>query len=305
MPADQPSYKPGLFGRGFLRLLGLVPVPAIALLGYVFGWLAWKLDRRRRHIVRTNLALCFPELSEHARNDLMRRHFLVFGRALLCALAVGAGSRARLYRTVTIEGRQHYDEALAKGRGVILYAPHFTALEVGGLRITAERPMLAMYREPRRHLFHWGIHRNRTHFGLELIEREANMRHVIRRLGGGTPFYYLPDIDPGHSGSHAFVPFFGIPAATVTAVSRLAKLANALVIPCITRETGLGRYTARLYPPVEGVSGENPQADAALLNRWLENEVRRTPEQYFWIHRRFKTRPAGEPSLYERRAPRA
>lgn len=301
MPADRPVYQPGLFGRGFLRLLGLTPLPAAALLGHAFGWFAWKLDRRRKHIVRTNLALCFPELDERARDALMRRHFLVFGRALLCALAVGAGSRARLYRTVMVEGRQHYDEALARGRGVILYAPHFTALEIGGLRITAERPMLAMYREPRRHLVHWGVHRNRTRFGLELIEREANMRRVIRKLSEGAPFYYLPDIDPGNSGSYEFVPFFGIPVATVTAVSRLAKLANALVIPCITRETGLGRYTATLYPPVEGVSGENPTADAALLNRWLENEVRQTPEQYFWIHRRFKTRPAGEPSPYEQR----
>lgn len=301
MPADRPVYQPGLLGRGFLRLLGLTPLPVAALLGHAFGWFAWKLDRRRKHIVRTNLALCFPELDERARDHLMRRHFLVFGRALLCALAVGAGSRARLYRTVMVEGRQHYDEALARERGVILYAPHFTALEIGGLRITAERPMLAMYREPRRHLVHWGVHRNRTRFGLELIEREANMRRVIRKLSEGAPFYYLPDIDPGNSGSYEFVPFFGIPVATVTAVSRLAKLANALVIPCITRETGLGRYTATLYPPVEGVSGENPTADAALLNRWLENEVRRTPEQYFWIHRRFKTRPAGEPSPYEPR----
>lgn len=301
MSADRPVYQPGLLGRGFLRLLGLVPVPVAALLGHGFGWLAWKLDRRRKHIVRVNLALCFPELDARARDALMRRHFLAFGRALMSALAAGAGSRARLYRTVMVEGRQHYDEALARGRGVILYAPHFTALEIGGLRITAERPMLAMYREPRRHLFHWGVHRNRTRFGLELIEREANMRRVIRELGAGKPFYYLPDIDPGASGSHEFVPFFGIPAATVTAVSRLAKLANALVIPCITRETGLGRYTATLYPPVAGVPGESPQADAALLNRWLENEVRRTPEQYFWIHRRFKTRPAGEPSPYEQR----
>ncbi|OGI37421.1 MAG: hypothetical protein A2V91_04205 [Candidatus Muproteobacteria bacterium RBG_16_64_10] len=301
MPADRTAYQPGLLGRGFLRLLGLVPVLLAALLGHAFGWLAWKLDRRRRHIVRTNLALCFPGLDERARDDLMRRHFLAFGRALMTALAVGAGSRARLYRTVMVEGRQHYDEALAKGRGVILYAPHFTALEIGGLRITAERPMLAMYREPRRHLVHWGVHRNRTRFGLELIEREANMRRVIRQLSEGRPFYYLPDIDPGASGSYEFVPFFGIPAATVIAVSRLAKLANALVIPCITRETGLGRYTATLYPPVEGVPGENPTADAVLLNRWLENEVRKTPEQYFWIHRRFKTRPAGEPSPYEQR----
>ncbi len=301
MPAERPPYRPGLIGRGFLRGLGMAPVPLAALLGHAFGWLVWKLDRRRRHIVGTNLALCFPELDERARDDLMRRHFLAFGRALLSALAVGAGSRARLYRTVRVEGRQHYDEALAKGRGVILYAPHFTALEIGGLRITAERPMLAMYREPRRHLVHWGVHRNRTRFGLELIEREANMRRVIRKLSEGAPFYYLPDIDPGNSGSYEFVPFFGIPAATVIAVSRLAKLANALVIPCITRETGLGRYTTTLYPPVEGVPGESPTADAVLLNRWLEEEVHKTPEQYFWIHRRFKTRPPGEASPYEQR----
>ncbi len=301
MPADRPAYQPGLLGRGFLRLLGLVPVPAAALLGHAFGWLAWKLDRRRRHIVRTNLALCFPELDERARVDLMRRHFMAFGRALFSALAVGAGSRARLYRTVTVEGRRHYDEALAKGRGVILYAPHFTALEMGGLRLSAERPIQAMYREPRRHLFHWAVHRNRIQYGAELIEREANMRRVIRKLSEGAPFYYLPDIDPGNSGSYEFVPFFGIPAATVTAVSRLAKLANALVIPCITRETGLGRYTATLHPPMEGVPGADPTADAVLFNRWLESEVRKTPEQYFWIHRRFKTRPAGEASPYEQR----
>jgi KDO2-lipid IV(A) lauroyltransferase len=301
MPAERPPWRPGPVGRGFLRLLGIVPVPLAALLGHAFGWLAWKLDRRRKHIVRVNLALCFPELDEAAREHLMRRHFLAFGRALLSALAVGGGSRARLYRAVAVEGREQYDAALAKGRGVILYAPHFTALEVGGLRITAERPMLAMYREPRRHLLHWGVHENRARFGLELIEREANMRRVIRELGAGKPFYYLPDIDPGASGSYEFVPFFGIPAATVTAVSRLAKLADAVIIPCITRETGLGRYTATLHPPVAGVTGDDPARDTAALNRWLEAEVRKTPEQYFWIHRRFKTRPAGESSPYEQR----
>lgn len=295
----RPPYAPGPVGRAFLSLLARAPGPVTAGLGEAFGLLAGLLDRKRGRIVQANLALCFPELNDRTRLALARAHFRAFGRAVFCALAVGgSGNADRVRRAVSLAGQEHYERALAEGRRVILLAPHFVALELGWLRLSLERPMFAMYREPRRHLFHWAVHRNRTRFGGELIEREANPRVVLRRLAEGRPFYYLPDIDPGHSGGHAFVPFFGIPAATVTALSRFARLAGAEVIPCITQPLDGCRYRVQLYPPLENFPGDDPETDAARVNRWIEEQARTMPEQYFWVHRRFKTRPADETPLY-------
>jgi KDO2-lipid IV(A) lauroyltransferase len=298
----RPAYAPGPAGRAFLAVLAAAPPGFAAALGTVFGWLAALLDKKRGRIVRANLALCFPELRDSERRRLARAHFVNFGRAVFCALALGGRSdAARVRRAVTLTGGEHYERALAGGRRVILLAPHFVALELGWLRLSLERPMCAMYREPRRHLFHWAVHANRMRFGGELIEREANPRAVLRRLAEGKPLYYLPDIDPGHSGGFEFVPFFGIPAATVTALSRFARLGEAWVIPCVTRQLGGCRYEVILHPPLENFPGDDPVADAARVNRWIEEQVRAMPAEYFWVHRRFKTRPADEAALYANR----
>jgi KDO2-lipid IV(A) lauroyltransferase len=306
MTADEAStpaaYQPGPLALAFLAWLGRQPLARAARLGSAFGWLSSWLVSKPRRIVLANLRLCFPALAPRAARRLMRAHFRLFGRALFCALALGeTASAERVRAAVRVSGREHYDHALATGRRVIVLAPHFVALEIGWLRLSLERPMAAMYREPGPHLLHWALHRNRTRFGGELIERRANPRAVLRRLHEGRPLYYLPDIDPGGAGSYAFVPFFGISTATVTALSRFARLAEAVVIPCVTRETGPGQYELALYPPLDRFPGDDPVDDTRRMNQWIEDQVRKMPEQYFWVHRRFKSRPKNEPRRYARR----
>jgi KDO2-lipid IV(A) lauroyltransferase len=300
--AAPAAYRPGPRALAFLAWLGRQPPARVARLGTVFGWLSGWLATASRRNVLANLRLCFPELPPRAVRRLMRAHFRLFGRALMCALALGeTASAERLRAAVRVTGREHFERALSEGRPVIVLAPHFVALELGGLRLSLERPMAAMYREPGPNLMHWALHRNRTRFGIELIERRDSPRTVLRHLHEGRPLYYLPDIDPGGAGSYVFVPFFGIMTATVTALSRFARLAGAAVIPCVTRETGPCQYELVLHPPLENFPGDDPVEDTRRMNRWIENEVRQLPEQYFWVHRRFKTRPANEPRRYARR----
>lgn len=298
MSVDRDSYTPSRAGILALELLARLPLRVLALLGTALGVLAYLLDKKRRRIVSTNLALCFPELAPRARQRLMRQHFRAVGRASLCNVAIAWWrSEARLARYVRLRGEEHYRAALARGP-VVLMAPHFLSLEIGALRVTVERPFVGMYREPRRHLFHWALHRHRTRFGAIAFERGDNLKPMIRLMRAGRPCYYLPDIDLGDKTPHEFVPFFGIPAATVTGLNRIARIAGAEVVPCITREIGWGRYELTFLPPMAGVPSADPLADLRQMNALIEAEVRRTPAQYLWIHRRFKTRPPGERSLY-------
>jgi len=294
------EYTPSRFGIGMLALLARLPLPALALLGTAFGQLAYALDRKRRRIVATNLKLCFPELKPAEARRRMRAHFHAVGRATLCNVAIAWWrSQERLQRCVQVEGAQHFAAARASGRPVILMVPHFLSLEIAALRITAEYPVIGMYREPRKHLFHWALHRYRTRFGGIALERGASLKPLIRHMREGKAFFYLPDVDPTDKAPHIFVPFFGVPAATVTALSRIARLTEALVVPCIARERAWGRYQIEFLPALENFPSDDAAADVGRMNAVIEAEVRKTPAQYLWIHRRFKTRPPRERSLYE------
>lgn len=296
---SSPPYRPGKVGLGFLSAVNRLPFPMVSLLGRIFGDLAYLVDKKRGRIVMTNLGLCFPHLDTPSARRLMHRHFIALSRATLCTIAITwHESGQQLQRRVRFKNREHYDRALAQGRNIILLAPHFIGLELGWMRLSQERQLVGMYREPRRNPFHWALHRNRTRFGGIAIERNAGLRPLIRMVREGMPFYYLPDLDPGQ-GRYVFAPFFGHPAATLTTVSRIARLANAVVIPCITRQVSGGcRYEIDFRPPLENFPSDDWVGDARQMNAMIEAEIRKTPEQYFWVHRRFKTRPDNAPSFY-------
>lgn len=295
----RPRHWPTWLGLAFLRLVSLLPLPLIALIGQGVGLLLHALHGSRRRITRRNIERCFPELSarEHAR--LVRRHFRALGQTLLDNAIAWWGSARRLRRLVRLQGREHLDKALQAGRNIILLAPHFVGLEIGGVRLSLERPTVTVFRHPDNKLLREVMERQRARFGLRLIEHNKPFTSLVRAVKSGALLYYLPDQDAGRRHS-VFAPFFGIPAATFTALGRLARMTDAAVILCVTcqRPLGLG-YETVLFPPLEGYPTDDEYADTARMNAVIEAAVRRRPEQYFWVHKRFKTRPEGEENFYK------
>lgn len=285
-------------GLGVLRVLSWLPMPVLWLSGSVLGHaLSWLPSRSRRTVVR-NLSLCFPDMSVVARRRMVARHFRRLGQLALTVGVAQWASARRLRRMMRYRNRQHYDEALASGRRIILLAPHFLALDVAGMCLSQERPMISMYKTSKNAVVDWVMRRARSRFGGYMIERNADMRPLIRLLREGRPFYYLPDQEPG-AADFVFAPFFGIPTATVTALSRIARLADAVVIPVCTRFLPYGRgYEAIFQPPLEDFPSKDFVRDATLMNVAIERGIADMPAQYMWTYKRFKRRPEGEPSLY-------
>jgi KDO2-lipid IV(A) lauroyltransferase len=198
---------------------------------------------------------------------------------------------------VRFRDRHHYDEAVAAGENIILFTPHFLALDICGIALSSERPMISMYRESRNRLVDRML-RKRGRFGGILFERRSSLKALIRYIREKRPFYYLPDQDPGGA-EGIFVPFFGVPAATVTAMSRIARMTGAVVIPCYNRILPRGRgFEVRFEAPLEDYPSDDAEKDARRMNEMLEQVVRLHPEQYLWSYRRFKTRPPGSPPIY-------
>ena len=229
-----PRYWATWAGLGILRALSLLPLPVLWLLGAVLGQLASCLPMRARHAIDTNLSLCFPDMSAAERRRLRNRHFRAVAQVLLSLGISLWASQRRLARLIRFRQREHYDRAVADGKRVILLAPHFLVLEIAGLYLSHERPMISMYKSSKNELFDWVLRHSRSRFGGVMIERGAELRPLIRLLRAGRPFYYLPDQEPGDA-DFVFAPFFGIPAATITAMSRMVRLADAVVVPCFTR----------------------------------------------------------------------
>ena len=285
-------------GLGLIWLLHFLPLAVLSRIGAALGMLLYALARARRHVVLTNLRLCFPGLSEAARGDLARRHFRAFGRSLLEHGILWWGSKQQVCNLVRIEGLEHW-RGIEK-RPVILLAPHFIGLDMGGIRLAADYRLNSVYSRQKSAAADAILIHGRTRFGqTRLFARQDGIRPMIRSLKNGEPFYYLPDMDLGSRDS-VFAPFFGVQAATITALARIAQLAGAAIVPCVTRQLpGGAGYLVRLYPAWLDYPGGDPDADARRMNAFIEERVREAPEQYYWLHKRFKTRPAGERSPYE------
>ncbi len=294
-----PRYWPTWLALGLFWPFSRLPMPVLWALGGVLGQLLYFVHARGRRSATRNIAVCFPELPAAAQARLMRRHYRALGRAVVGVSFTWWGAARRQQKLVHMRDREYYDRALAAGRAIILLAPHFVMLELGGVRLGQERPMISMYKQARNALIDWLMRRGRQRFGGLMFERAAPLRPLIRRLRAGEPFYYLPDQNPGEA-AHVFAPFFGIPAATVTALSRMAQLADAVVIPCFTKQLPYGRgYEIIFKPPLENFPSGDALADATRMNAAIEEGVREMPEQYMWTYKRFKLQPRGMPSLYD------
>lgn len=284
---------------GFIRLAHHLPLGVLARIGRGIGALAWVLVRPRRHVVLVNLRRCFPEKSEAERVAIAREHFRLLGRFMLEHGVMWHASRERFTGIVRYENPEVLEAAL--GRPLIFLAPHFLGLDMGGVRISVDTEIASMYQKQRDPVFDAAIRDGRRRFFTgrsNLFSRQDGVRPVARLIRDGVPFYYLPDLDFGRDES-IFVPFFDIPTATITGVSRLARIAGAAVVPVVTRMLPGGEgYSVRFHPPLENFPTDDVAADTARINRFIEDRVRELPEQYYWVHKRFKTRPPGEAGFY-------
>lgn len=281
-----------------MRAINLLPLPIMWVCGGLVGEFLYYAHRNRRRVAHVNVRKCFPDLTARDRRRLVKRHFRVFGQTLLDMGIAWWASPARLKRLVRFVGREHYDRALASGKNVILLVPHFIGLELGVVRLSQERPMCAVFRPVDNEVMRLMMEKGRTRFGLTLVEYNKPLITLVRKVQSGLPLYYLPDQD-ARKRNPAFVPFFGIPTATLTALGRLATLTGAVVIPCFCIQLPRGAgYEIIFKSPLERFPTDNPTSDAARMNLEIEQGVREMPEQYFWMHKRFKTRPPGEPSFY-------
>jgi KDO2-lipid IV(A) lauroyltransferase len=288
--------------RVLLAVLWLVhwlPLGIQAGLGRLLGRVAHRLVSSRRRIAERNVELCFPELPAGERDQLVREHFGWLGRSVLERGLLWYAPRARLERLIRVEG----DVGLAErsDRPVMWLVPHFMGLDVAGIAsvLYQKRKVVSIYQRQSNAVMDRALRRGRLRLGnAEIFSREDGGKPLVRAIRRGDVFFNLPDMDFGMRDA-ALVPFFGVPAATLLAPSRLAKALNMIVQPVIAEMLPDGQgYRVRFEPPWADFPSDDPLADTARMNRWFETEIRRNPAQYLWVHRRFKTRPPGEPSLY-------
>jgi Kdo2-lipid IVA lauroyltransferase/acyltransferase len=282
-----------------LWLVHFLPLRWIGAIGAALGSILYRFGRGR--VTRANLALCFPGMSEGERHQLGLKHFRMLGRNAVELSVMVWGSEEQLLELIQVEGLEHLKAAADGGRPVIALAPHFIGLNMGGIRVAHEYPgTSSIYSKQKNPVLDGIFLKARTRFGNpHLVSRQEGLRSVIRVIRSGKPFYFLPDMDFGIRDA-IFSPFFGVPTATITALPRLAKITGARVIPVVTRQVGHG-YVARFYPAWEDYPTGDVEADVRRMNAFIEERVKEMPEQYFWAHKRFKTRPPGEPSPYRRK----
>jgi KDO2-lipid IV(A) lauroyltransferase len=287
-------------GLGLLWLIAQLPYKVLLLLGRSLGALMYRLASSRRKIAARNLKLCFAHLSRAERKALLKENFASTGITFFEMAIAWWWPAERLRRLGTIEGLEHLRQAEADGQGVILMALHFTTLEMGGGLLGMAQDMYGMYRPHKNPLFDYVQRSGREQRLLGVIGRD-DVRGMLKLLRAGGVVWYAPDQDYGAQRS-VFVPLFGVPAATVTATSKFARMGRAQVIPFTQERLPDGQgYRLVIHPPLVDFPSDSEEADCLRVNQWIEQAVSACPEQYLWAHRRFKTRPQGEPKLYKKK----
>ncbi|MGI4848980.1 MAG: lipid A biosynthesis acyltransferase [Janthinobacterium lividum] len=278
-------------------LLHWLPLPVLGRLGHGAGALLYLYMHKRRHVTLTNLRLCFPEYTEKARRQLARQHFQAYARSLLERGVLWWAPRKRLQRLIQVE--PGVPVAAFAARPTIMLCPHFVSLDVAGVAIMLECIGSSIYTEQRNKVFDRALRRGRTRFRPSMLfSRAQGVKPIIRALRDHIPFFMLPDMDFGSKES-VFVPFFGVPASTLTATARIASATSAQVVPVIA--TFLPDYRGwkiRFYPAWDDFPGDDITAATRRVNAFIEERVLEAPAQYLWTHKRFKTRPPGEPGVY-------
>lgn len=284
-------------------LLHWLPLPVLGRIGEAVGELLFLVMRERRNITLTNLSLCLPELSSSERHAMARAHFRAYARSVLERGILWWASPARLQRLIDIDPAVPTQSSIE--RPTIFLCPHFVCLELAGVAITMRGPLCSIYTQQRSRVFDEALRRGRARFATQeeadqfLISRHSGIKPIIRAMRNGRPFLMLPDMDFGARES-IFVPFFGVPAATLTAPARLAAATEGQVIPVTTQfRPDYRGWRVRFHPAWQNFPGDDMEAATRRMNAFIEEQVKQAPAEYFWSHKRFKTRPAGLPSVYD------
>ena len=294
----QPRYWPGWLVLGILRLIVLLPQPVRMACGRFLGRTAHKFLSSRRYIARRNLEICFPELDEQALTKLTRKNFESLGMGVIELGMAWWCSDRELNKLLTVEGIEHMHTALEKGKGVMMLSGHFATTEISGRALLPLLPpMAAMYRPSDNPMNDQIMRRCRGSSIHELITKDS-IRRLLKLLKANHPVWYAADQAYNRKGM-VLVPFFGEPATANTSISQLGKVSRAPIVPFFSQRLDNGKhYIVRFQAPLDNFPSGDMEADAIQVNRLLEEQIRKAPEQYYWVHRRFKGRPEGYPDLY-------
>lgn len=281
-----------------MRLSVYLPAKLQYRIGMLLGQLMQPFMRSRAKVVRRNLELCFPEMSDAEREYLVKKILKNTGMMMIETAISWWASDRQLRRRVTYEGLEHLEAAKAKGKGVILLTGHFTSMEIGGRLIMLQTPAYVMFRHLKNPLFNAVMMRSRIYHSEGIVMRD-DVRAMLRALRKNKVVWYAPDQDFGPRNS-IFAKFFGVTAATIPATARMVKMTGAEVVPFVPKRNSDGSYHIQIFPAWEAYPSGDDIADAQRINDWIESQIRQMPEQYFWLHRRFKTQPDGKGRLYKK-----
>lgn len=292
-----PRYWLAWIGLAFARAVARLPLPVLRALGTAAGVVAGALLSVRRHVARRNLEICFPELSDGERRQLLRATLRDSGRMLVeFALAWFGSDRTIAAIPCRVDGLEHLERARTEGRGVLLIGGHFSHLELCARLVSQRIRIAGMYRVMDNTVFERAVLAARLRYADAMFTKDE-LRATVKYLKRGGTVWYAPDQDMRGKDS-VFVPFFGVAASTITATHHLARLSGALVMPFYHRREADGSYALRLEAPLESFPSDDVVADTARVNAAIEAMVREAPSQYLWLHKRFKTRPPGAPNVY-------
>ena len=280
----------------FMRAMAPLPLSWIRGFGWALGWFLYAVVPGRRHVVRVNIALCFPQWTQQQRSALVPRVFIAFAQAWLDRSWVWHGSAEQLRARVRLTGAM---SELQGREPTVIFWPHFVGMDAGWAALTLDnpRPFMTIYTHQKNKVVDEWILAGRQRYGnVRLFRRVDGVKAVVSALRDGVPLCLLPDMNFGPEES-IFVPFYGIPAATVPSLSRFARLGRAKVVPLLTRITPQG-YDVQVLPAWHDFPTDDLGADTALMNERLQDYIDGMPEQYYWVHKRFKSRPAGAKPVY-------
>jgi len=293
-----PPLAPRHWPVWLMALAARLPWRVQHWLGHGLGGILMRALRARRKIAMRNLELCFPELDAATRTRLLRAHFSALGIGLFEFARAWWGSIAPLRTGLQVEGLEHLEAARTNGRGVIVISGHFSTLEVCGRLLCDHAPLAGMYRPHASPAMEWAVRRGRARYAAAMFPK-SDVRGAVRHLKRGGLLWYAPDQDPSR-GDAVFVPFFGIPANSLTSTHQLARMSGAAVVPFQHIRRTDGGYTMKLWPALDDFPGNDAATDTTRIISAIETMTRAAPEQYLWVHRRFKRRPGEEgASLYD------
>ncbi len=296
-PPRGPRHWPLWLGIGLAALAARLPHPLQRLFGAGLGRLMHALMRGRRRVAARNLAICFPELDAAARQRLLRATFRSLGIGTFEFARAWWGGLGAIPRHTRVTGLEHLEAARAQGRGVILLSGHFATLELCGRLLCRHAPVAGMYRPHAQPALEWAVLRGRLRYASAMFTR-SELRGALRHLKDGGILWFAPDQET-RRGDSVFVPFFGQPAWSLTSTHQIARLSGAPVIAFHHRRSADGRgYELALMPAFEDFPSRDPEADTGRVMAAVEAMVRAAPDEYLWIHKRFKRRPDGHPPLY-------